>query len=79
MSKHTPGPWSIRTDPSELRLFGIVASHEYERGERCSVWVAREVSEENTRLIAAAPELLAACKKNFVPIRNISKVNYVGT
>lgn len=57
-SKHTPGPWKINTDwyhidaPRGLTVaavFGSTGPHAAE-------------SKANAKLIAAAPELLAACK-----------------
>ena len=71
MSKHTPGPWMLRkwkskvgahavdaTDPSDGKNFGV-----------CDVWginndkVLCDISEANARLIADAPELLAALQQ----------------
>lgn len=73
MSKHTPGPWqsyetvhgaiaitTSEADPDELNPGKIVA--------RCGLetcaggWAHDETDEANARLIAAAPDLLEACK-----------------
>ncbi len=62
MDRTTPAPWTIRTDPTEQSCKAISAQFEYEPREFASVWVAREISKDNARLIAAAPELLAACE-----------------
>lgn len=69
MSGHTPGPWYVK--PTPMGRFGanwkeigpnVVTSGEYESskyGTVCGV----QMSEDNARLIAAAPELLEACKR----------------
>ena len=81
MTKHTPGPWTWgRTeDGHEIRMgnainaVGIYDSHcviEYNH----SVWPydgdepnkQYEEAEANARLIAAAPDLLAACKEALI-------------
>ena len=54
MSKHTPGPWEYRlTEGSDKKLATV-----YGRGKG----IARHVLPEDARLIAAAPDLLEACK-----------------
>ena len=61
-SKHTPGPWVYRKQMTGITgvrrdLYGIG----YERDN--AVWfVAEHANEEDARLIAAAPDLLAAAK-----------------
>jgi len=62
-TKHTPGPWTFDCSPSST----IVWSDECGRSrEICKVTPRGEVTgsegEANARLIAAAPELLEACK-----------------
>ena len=67
MSEHTPGPWVLK--PARSIVGGWAVWAEYEPGKHCQVadiepWpndpdTAPE-SEANARLIAAAPELLAA-------------------
>lgn len=55
-AKHTPGPWTIRT----LENFGFNVVH-YVDGDRFNIHrVAKTGDEANARLIAAAPDLLAA-------------------
>ena len=67
MSEFTPGPWK-RSDSSAC----IVDS---ESGEICQVDLyhefERDVREANARLIAAAPELLEACKQLVAFIEEI--------
>lgn len=67
MSKHTPGPWSLFDDGSEVhdRIVGPVVGV---KGMTATVARAafgirpnQEVA-ANARLIAAAPDLLAACE-----------------
>ena len=59
--KHTPGPWEVRTDCGPSLYIS-------ERGKlsHANVWGRCEQSRETTiadaRLIAAAPDLLEACK-----------------
>lgn len=58
MSKHTPGPWSVRED------IGAV----FDRDGLPIATGGSESYEEyqaNARLIAAAPELLEACKQAY--------------
>jgi hypothetical protein len=52
MSKHTPGPWTFD--------IGVKGYHVYD-AELCTVCTARE--KQTARLIAAAPDLLAALKE----------------
>ena len=61
MSTHTPGPWFIWTGPSEsCKDFGIGAPDD---SVVCSVHShPHPCAKANARLIAAAPELLEACK-----------------
>jgi hypothetical protein len=58
MSKCTPGPWEVSDNPRETTIVGKNGSFICE--------VQTHLLEEelaNARLIAAAPELLDACKK----------------
>lgn len=78
MSKHTPGNWKTETwqqfiDGQESQIAAVTAD-----GDGCTyyickcmglsfdsemqVWVATESASANARLIAAAPDLLEACK-----------------
>ncbi len=62
MSEHTKGPW--RTDASYTDVFAgddeFICSCE---GSRNGLPLRDEEDLANARLIAAAPDLLAACKK----------------
>ena len=64
-TKHTPGPWIVdRGTTSQGDLFIHVAD-ESVRGWTCVASVHGEIPEGavgNARLIAAAPDLLAACE-----------------
>ena len=62
-TKHTPGPWNL--DKRQEKLMGA-------NGQSIVVWNSglsfgnrTEEAEANARLIAAAPELLAALKKAY--------------
>jgi hypothetical protein len=65
---HTPGPWHIgqsrEWDDGELHEQLAVYSAEGVKTAKVETWLkhCREESEANARLIAAAPELLAALK-----------------
>jgi hypothetical protein len=76
MSGHTPGPWEYshrnwRGQASERRWFVTGDHHDDEDGEPVCTAVCQvernptswPVCENNARLIAAAPCLLAACKE----------------
>lgn len=54
--KHTPGPWLVGT------LTGYVNQIQIEPAIGCAYGAGEEVA-ANARLIAAAPELLAVCKR----------------
>lgn len=54
MSKHTPGPWRI--GDAGYTVFGPP------NGNPSPETVAATTHKKNARLIAAAPELLAACE-----------------
>jgi len=70
MSKYTPGPWTwIMEDPSCLALYGPKGLLDHvlwsricpacaERGAKCT-----GPNDANAQLIAAAPDLLTACKE----------------
>ena len=64
MSKHTPGPWEIDggTNPKGDKY--IWKKGEYYGGHAIATVHEdiQEGAEGNARLVAAAPELLAACK-----------------
>ncbi len=55
---HTPGPWYFMTD-STAEYFAVYAKPQGGTKVICPVKMADEA---NARLIAAAPDLLAACK-----------------
>ncbi len=63
-SHHTPGPWHVTTRQGS-RDWAVVAKNE--RHEICQMFhdgsELNETGEANARLIAAAPELLEACKR----------------
>jgi hypothetical protein len=63
---HTPGPWETRQLTSSTRVY----STEFNNAEICSIQRSRFASgpttarrEADARLIAAAPEMLAALKE----------------
>lgn len=59
MADHTPGPWRFRPVRGDYRIFSMA------RGSIIHVAVApgmAAITLANARLIAAAPDLLAACR-----------------
>lgn len=54
---HTPGPWHVVKIPGESRL--RVHAETYDVADICH---AGGADDANARLIAAAPDMLAACK-----------------
>lgn len=71
MTGSTPGPWRFHqpwagfskiTDQHGALIFGIAAGSDEERQPP-------EVCEANARLIAAAPDLLSACKAAIVALK----------
>lgn len=75
ISKHTPGPWSVEQDTSnngDIDVFAAdflpIASVDVREHPDDTISVPREVALDNARLIAAAPDLLAACKEAFIAL-----------
>lgn len=65
MSKHTPGPWTYRMHKLGGFVDGTDVGGRSKRIARVSICKERMFvgeAEANTRIIAAAPDLLAACK-----------------
>ena len=59
-AKHTPGPWTVKSATSVVADGAQVASCGFKMGS----WPKEDydTEEANARLIAAAPDLLAACR-----------------
>lgn len=72
MSEHTPGPWTIRDrDGCGDNIFGPGnerIANTYGDGDK---WAA------NARLITAAPQLLAACKRFAAAMRSGDKPEFL--
>jgi len=64
-SKHTPGPWRIRHGKTGQKK--IVGSAEVPIASMNTNWTGPTQS-SNANLIAAAPNLLAACKRQIANI-----------
>ena len=71
MAKHTPGPWKTVSKPDYASYGGIgIEQNSGSKDENviCEIWPIQTVptedaeSQANSRLIAAAPDLLAALK-----------------
>ena len=71
MSAHTFGPWVAERDPSHFDTLSTVVAGAKRKSKgidrqmivQVGGWADWREQEANTRLIAAAPELLAACKE----------------
>lgn len=83
MTKHTPGPWHIRTNrhtSTDGRPWGWLDAAPPGGPQRNIpgvqvTWTRGESSEANARLIAAAPDLLAALQ---VVLRDYAAVHDIG-
>jgi len=65
---HTPGPWRvIEGTHSADKRFSVVSENENITG-----WGCVQQLEGNARLIAAAPELLAACQAALEEVQHFS-------
>ncbi len=61
MSKHTPGPWKSVPTAAHTHWADIVDERGYVVAQSQNLY-GSEVAIDTARLIAAAPDLLAACK-----------------
>ena len=61
-TKHTPGPWTCNIDAEGLNVFQDDPEHPG-NGDHIMCIPRHPESEANARLIAAAPEMLAALTK----------------
>lgn len=68
-TEHTPGPWAIGDENNECcevvlgEKFNLVASLDRQDGNTGKFVIGRDEMLANARLIAAAPEMLAALKR----------------
>ena len=67
VATHTPGPWRVNLEETDMRRWGFVRAGEPMDGAVEGVAVARvtmerkwTINQANARLIAAAPDLLKA-------------------
>lgn len=65
MSEHTIGPWGPVEECSEGGAYEITLGI----GSVATVWGDGEEARANATLMAAAPELLEACKELFMQMR----------
>ncbi len=77
MNKHTPGPWVVG-EPNKGPVAGTVPVHtadymeSYRAGQLvCSVYGTAAFSDANARLIAAAPDMLAALRCALADLQGI--------
>lgn len=79
MVEHTPGPWEAVDEP-DLDFPEVLADGwpvflpgpiDGTRPDR-----TREVASANARLVAAAPDLLAACKRALAVLENLERYEF---
>lgn len=67
MSKHTPGPWEVEDNfiqTSEFMICEVYSKEDYAKHPDVQQDIVnKETGKANAHLIAAAPELLEACRK----------------
>lgn len=71
MTSHTPGPWSLEADRMHFDTLSTVVAGERRKSKgidqqmivQVGGWAGWKEQEANARLIAAAPDLLAAAKE----------------
>lgn len=71
---HTKGPWMAAARPSSVVGWPVVSPAAMGRSI-CNVTVGHEDSEDNARLIAAAPDLLEALKGCLDGLEILSRAN----
>lgn len=70
---HTPGPWTAELGVREVRVDAVL------RDMRTICTIHRDDAEgSNTRLIAAAPDLLEALKGFLADIEDYQRINHLG-
>jgi len=67
MSAHTPGPWHYKPHAADSNYMLIFCSSDQHEGDTLRGYCG----EANARLIAAAPELLAACVDALALLRTV--------
>jgi hypothetical protein len=84
MNNHTPGPWTIdRRRNGLVSLIKFAGTAEFTAGTpaRCEAEddnaAAIRVNDANARLIAAAPELLAALQSAVASLEQLVKINRI--
>ena len=65
-TKHTPGPWTAKGRKMEARIYGNVEGGPVAVVPYVTEWASNPYDEANARLIAAAPELLAALNEIMI-------------
>ena len=76
MNKHTPGPWVVRSQEalySEGGIYEILNPFRHLPNQQLERPYTTQVQEANCDLIAAAPDLLEACKNvldMLMPVSN---------
>jgi hypothetical protein len=68
-TQHTPGPWKIsrHATPDYAPQYGV-----YTENNRHIATVRGEHAEEDARLVASAPELLAVVQRLFLSVNGLS-------
>lgn len=73
---HTPGPWTYNLYKPGSKYQNPAVTDKAHNGIVMEVWgQGKECAEANARLIAAAPDLLAACEAALIRIKEYEIVN----
>lgn len=62
-TKHTPGPWTMAAPKGNLTAWAIESAMQHPVAWVAQTLADNRIDDANARLIAAAPELLAALEK----------------
>lgn len=75
MAKHTEGPWHVMDTPATREIFNdcpVIVSEHVEDAIIATIGEDVAGSEANGHLLAAAPDLLAACRAALEDVREIT-------
>ena len=80
--KHTPGPWTVISDPLHFHTLSTVVAGKVCSGlseMRVDVGGSASLAEQeaNARLIAAAPDLLEALIEVFEDKQSVNKLSWI--
>ena len=80
MSKHTPGPWEYVRETEYMGGYPYTVAHKVKVGQELLTvgchgygWEPGKEMEANAHLVAAAPELLEACKDALAFVEELDR------